>query len=83
MSWKRDEYRHGDFNRICDQSGFKVKASETVEQWDGLIVRHKDHDPRHPQDFVRGKRDLQAVSKPRPEMTDSFLSPGDVTETDL
>jgi hypothetical protein len=61
----RYNYRHGDFYRICDRSGFKVHASETRREWNGLIVRKQDWEPRHPQDFVRAKPDHQAVYHPR------------------
>lgn len=80
---RNDEYRHGDFNRICDRSGFKVKASETMRTWDGLIVRKEDWEPRHPQDFVRGRKDHQNVPHARPEATDTFLNPNEVNPGDL
>lgn len=80
---KADHFRPGDFNRICDITGFKVKASDTREQWDGLIVRKESWDFRHPQDFVKGKRDKQSVSRARPEGVDQFLDPTDVTPDDL
>lgn len=79
----KDEYHHGDFNRICDRSGFKVKASDTVREWNGQIVKREFAEPRHPQDFVRGRKDQQTVHMPRPEAPDSFLNPGDVTKDDL
>lgn len=83
MMGRADFHKPGDFNRICDLSGFKVKASETRLQWDGLIVRKESFDSRHPQDFVKGKRDNQTVPRARPEGTDTFLGPTDVTEDDL
>ena len=78
-----ERYVHGDFNVICDRSGFKVKASETMMTWDGLRVRRKDWEPRHPQDFVRGVRDIQSVKNGRPEATDTFLDDNDVTRESL
>lgn len=69
---------------ICDRSGFKVKASETVVEWNGLRVFKPFADKsRHPQDFVRGVRDDQSVKNPRPEAADVFLAAGDVTPGDL
>lgn len=65
-------YRHGDFNVICDRTGFKVKASDTRIEWNGLRVRKESYEPRHPQDFVRGRRDDQSVDNPRSEATDGF-----------
>jgi hypothetical protein len=72
-----------DWNVICDASGFKVKASETVLQWNGLRVHRRFAEERHPQDFVRGVKDQMNVPWTRPETPDVFLSPGDVTPEDL
>jgi hypothetical protein len=60
-------YIAGDFWRICDQCGFKYRASETVKRWDGLMVCFEDFEQRHPQDFVRGRIDDQNVPDARPE----------------
>ena len=79
----RDEYVHGDHNVICDRSGFKVKASQTRMEWNGLRVRIEDWEPRHPQDFVRGRADRQTVADARPEPTDVFLETNEVTADDL
>lgn len=74
-------YRSGDFYRICDRSGFKVRASETVREWNGLIVRRQDYEERHPQDFVRGRMDRQMVPDARPEPVDNILGPLTTTTT--
>ena len=77
-----DQYRHGDFNVICDRSGFKVKASDTRIEWTGRRVRWQDWEARHPQDFVKGRSDRQSVVNPRPEAPDVFIS-APVTQDDL
>jgi hypothetical protein len=69
-------YIPGDFWRICEVCGFKRRASQTSKRWDGLIVCHEDFEARHPQDFVRGRRDRQNVPDPRPEAADVFIGPG-------
>lgn len=69
-------YRPGGFYRIDDRSGFKIRADQTVKQWDDLIVRQNDAEVRHPQDFVRGQIDIQTVPDPRPEPTDIVLGDG-------
>lgn len=79
----RGETRLGDYHVICDRSGFKCWASQTVVQWDGLRVFKPFAEERQPQDFVRGVKDDQTVWNPRPEGTDTFLAPGDVTPEDL
>lgn len=70
---RADFFRENDFNRICDTCGRKFKASATKKQWDGLITCLECYDPRHPQDFVRGRRERQAPSWVRPEKTITFL----------
>lgn len=69
----KNYYKFGSFNRICDWSGFKVKAEQTRKQWDNWIVRDQDWDPRHPQEFLRGVPDLMAAPDPRPEAADVFV----------
>ena len=68
----KDIYIKGDYNAICDRCGFKFKASEMKMTWDNLFVCGPDWEPRQPQDFVRGVRDNQLVSIPRPEGPDTF-----------
>ena len=76
------EYRAGDFYRICDECGFKFRASETRKRWDGLIVCLKDWEPRHPQEFVRGRVDRIRVPNPRPEPPDTFIGGSTLTADD-
>ncbi len=68
-------YRPGDFWRICDISGRKVRSSQTVKQWDGLIVDRSEYEDRHPQDFVRGRVDRQAVRDARPVPAPVYAGP--------
>lgn len=80
------EQRPGDYRVICDRSGFKVWASETVLTWNNLRVHRRflgDETSRHPQDLVRGRSDDQSVPWSRPEATDTYLTPGDITQDDL
>lgn len=69
---------------LCDRCGFKKWNHEVRKEWQGLLVCSDTcWEPRHPQDFVTGKPDRQAIPDPRPESTDVFLNPGDVTESSL
>ncbi len=68
-------YRAGDHNVICDRCGFKFHSSQTRKTWDNLIVCLEDFETRHPQDFVRGRKDRQNVIDPRPEALDNFVGP--------
>lgn len=77
-----DYYKQGDYNAICDECGFKFKASELKRRWDGLMVCKADWNPRQPQDFVRGTVDSKPLPFTRPESNDVFLEPGDVQASD-
>lgn len=80
----REGYRSGDPWRICDRCGFKKRVSETAKEWTGLVVcTDKCWEPRHPQDFVRGRKDRQSFRDPRPEPADVFLDTNEVTRDDL
>lgn len=65
-------YKHGDYNVICDMTGFKVKASETRMMWDGKRVWKKVWEEQHPLDFVRSVVDDQSVPDPRSEPANVF-----------
>ena len=77
------KYISGDFYRICDRCGFKFRASQTSRTWDGLFVCRADWETRHPQDFVKGRKDLQNVPNPRPEPVESFIGPTEAIMTEL
>lgn len=66
-------YKPGSFYRICDRTGFAVRAESTQKQWNNIIVRNRSFEERQPQDFVRGRRDDQTVPEPRPRQVNSFL----------
>ena len=68
---------------ICDRSGFKVRKSQTVKEWTGLVVDKRFTEERHPQDFVRGRPEIMAVQDARPDSDPVFLSVGEVSEGDL
>jgi hypothetical protein len=66
-------YVPGDYYRIDDRTGFKVRAARTRKEWNGLIVRTRSWEPRQPQDLVRGVRDNQTVPEARPRSPDVFI----------
>lgn len=73
-----DYYAPGDYNVICDVSGRKLKVSRAKRRWDNALV-HPDHwEPRHPQDYVKGVKDDQAVQISRPDVDNSITARGDV-----
>jgi len=67
-------FKKGDWRAQCDICGFDFHASQLKKQWDGLMVCRDDWNPRHPQDFVRGKKDDQSVAWTRSEPADTELS---------
>lgn len=68
-------YVPGDWYRICDRTGYKVRASKTKKEWTGNIVRDQSFELRQPQDFVRGRKDPQTVPDARPRQTNHFIEP--------
>jgi hypothetical protein len=58
---RADFYREGDWNAACSMCGRKRKASEMVQNWQGLWRCPEHNEPRQPQDFVRGVQDIQTV----------------------
>lgn len=54
----------------------------TYRTWDGLYVCAEDFETRHPQDFVRGRKDNQSVPNPRPEPSGIYVGPYVIIETE-
>ena len=72
----------GDWNAICDRCGFKFKASDLREEWDGLMVCKDCWEPRQPQDLLRGIPDPQTVPWARPDdSTGQVTTVGDANKT--
>lgn len=58
----------GDHLMICDFTGRVILASEAKKTWNGLWVHHSVWETRHPQDFLRAKKEKIAPEQPiRPE----------------
>jgi len=70
---KAPGYKPGDHWVVCDRSGAHILASEARKTWDGLLVAPSDWEPRHEQDFVRGRSDNTSVEDPRPQPKDKFI----------
>ncbi|MHB8602192.1 MAG: hypothetical protein ACYC9R_06420 [Nitrosotalea sp.] len=58
-----------DYNTICDICGFKKKASELRQRWDGYQVCAEDWEQRHPLDFYRTRNDTHKLPFTRPDTT--------------
>lgn len=77
------DYAPGDYYMRCDRTGRKYLASNMRKEWNGKWV-HKDFwEQRHPQDFLRGRKDDQTVPNARPDTPENYLEVGDVTVEDL
>ncbi len=50
-----------------DRTGFAVRAYKTRKEWTKARVSAEVWEARQPQDFVRGVKDQQSVTDPRPE----------------
>lgn len=79
----KTNHRIGSYNVICDRCGFKLDAGQTRMEWQGLRVCKSCWEPRHPQDFVRGRVDKQRVPNPRPDPTPIYLTTNEITSDDL
>lgn len=73
----------GQFYRMCARTGQKVLASKTRREWTGQYVRAESFEARHPQDFLKARKDSQRVRDPRPETTDNFVTASEHTRADL
>ena len=70
----KPRYESGDHKAVCDVCGRLFKAGSLRKRWDGLQVCSDDWEPRHPQEFVRGKVDKQVPKWTRPEPQDVFVA---------
>lgn len=64
---KKETYKSGSWNAICDRCGFRYKADKLKEEWTGLYVCKGCWEPRHPQDFLRGREEDTSVPFSRPD----------------
>lgn len=65
---------------ICDRCGFERRNGQLRKEWTGLRVCGECFDPRHPQEFVKGKPDRQNPPWVRPEPTPIDVSVGSGNE---
>lgn len=63
-------FKKGEWSCICDRCGFEYKSGQLKKTWDNLRVCRECYEPRHPQDFLRAKKDDQSVAWTRPEGED-------------
>ena len=68
------DFKSGDNWVTCDICGMDIYASDSKKRWDGFIVCPEDWEVRHPQDFVRSKKDKIAADIVRPVPTDKEIT---------
>ena len=67
-------YESGNHWVECDRCGCDIREKDAKETWDGLVVCPDDFETRHPQDFVRGRREeIAAKGLVRSQTTDEFI----------
>jgi hypothetical protein len=76
-------FEMGQWNVICDRCGCKYKARQVRSEWTGLKVcsgpgTRDCWEQRHPQEFVKGKKDNQNPPWTRSEPPDTFVTPGPI-----
>jgi len=76
-------YKHGQHLFVCDICGFVFHSEKKRIMWNGLVVDPSCYEIRHPQDYVRGRQDEQAVDNPRPDNDDVFLTETSVDTSTL
>jgi len=75
QSHSKPHIRPGEYLMRSDRSGRRMWSSEARREWTGMIVHKDEWEERHPQDFVTGKVDRQAVPVPRPDPIPVFGGP--------
>jgi hypothetical protein len=70
----RPRYDKGNWKAVCDVCGKLFKADQLSLRWDNLRVCPDDYETRQPQDFIRGKVDIQIPIWIRPQPEDNFIS---------
>lgn len=81
----------GAWKAQCDRCGFDFLNRQLRREWNGLRTcsgggTNDCWEPRHPQQYLRGKADRQATSWSRPENDGPDVSPGsgnEVSASDL
>jgi hypothetical protein len=76
-------YVPGQWNFQCDQCGVWWKSADARLRWDNARVCPKCFEIRNPQDFVRGKKDVQTTPWSRPVPTQQFIYIGDAGQLRL
>lgn len=67
----QNTYRPKAWNALCDVCGFKKKSFDLRKRWDGMYCCPTCWEPRHPQDFLRARKETSNhLPWTRPEPSD-------------
>ena len=78
----RNGIKLGDWLAKCDRCADVKYASQLKKEWTGFIVCEQCWEPRHPQEFLRGRPDNSNVPWTRPDSIDDVVAKnGDVSKT--
>jgi len=78
---KRPTIQPGDWNIVCQRTGFRLPMYMIRREWNGLLVYDKVWEPRQEQDYLRGIPDKMTVPYGNPKTPPVFV--GTVTPNDL
>lgn len=68
-------WKHGEWNVICDDCGFKFKSGQLLLKWDGSRVCKDCYETRHPQELLRPRGERQGIPWSRPDALNIFTNP--------
>ncbi len=71
---KQKRFIAGDFRVIDEMTGMEIRASESGKRWDNVIMRADLVDPRHPQDFLRGTKEVIGTPWARTEPENNYTN---------
>lgn len=76
----QNTYKPKAWNALCDVCGFKKKSFDLRKRWDGMYCCHTCWEPRHPQDFLRARKETSnRLPWTRPDHDGADVSPNYIT----
>ena len=64
-------FKKGEWNADCMRCGFQYKSGSLKKDWEGLYVCKECWEPRHPQEFLKGRKDHSSVPWTNKDDTDT------------
>ena len=78
MSTRAAGNKKYEWNAICDRCAFEYKNWQLKKEWTGLMVcdgpgTNNCWEARHPQDFLRARKESNKLPWTRPETEDTYI----------